>query len=100
MSRVLPATTGNLAALLTRLTDAPVDRVFATLGPGTACTCRVEVPERMDAAYTVRLIGGDDAREQYMDDWPSAEHPWMLVDEQGGVWTVTHHQYDEGGEDR
>lgn len=100
MSRVLPVTTGTVAALLTRLTDVPVKRVFATLGPDMPCTCRVEVPERMGAVYTVWLIGGDDAREQYVDAWPRAGYPWGLYDEHGGVWVVVHRQYDEGGEDR
>lgn len=100
MSRILPVTTGDLAALLTRLADVPVDLVIATLGAGMSRTCLVELPERMDAAYTVRLIGGDDAREQYVDVWPRAGYPWELWDEQGGVWTVVHHQYDEGGDEQ
>lgn len=100
MSRGLPVTTGVLGALLTRLTDVPVKRVFATLGPDMPCTCRVEVPERMDAAFTVWLIGGDDARERYVDAWPRAGDTWVLLDEEGGMWMVVHHQYDEGGDEQ
>lgn len=100
MSRVLPVTTGDLAALLTRLADVPVDQVSASLGPGMSRSCRIDLPERADAAYAVRLIGGDDAREAYVDAWPGYGYPWVLWDEEGGMWMVTHHQYDEGGEDQ
>lgn len=98
MSRVLPVTTADLAALLTRLADVPVDSVVATLGAGMSRTCRIELPERMDAAYAVRLIGGDDAREVYVDAWPGGGFPWGLWDEEGGMWMVVHNQYYERGE--
>lgn len=100
MSLVLPVTTGGLAALLTRLADVPVEGLSVRLGAGMYRTCRVEVPERMDAAFTVWLIGGDDARERYVDAWPGGGRPWGLYDEHGGVWVVVHRQYDEDGEDQ